>query len=259
MEEERIIGCDEGVLVTGANGFIGSRVVKRLLDYGFRNVRGFVRSGRDSLLKSSAGRAVEVMEGNLLSREDCRRALDGRSVVFHLAAGRGDKTYADAVRNSVVTTRNLLEEIRGSGNFKRFVNVSSFSVYSPSGIKRGVLLDENCGMETNPAARGEAYCYGKVRQDELVMEYGSRFAIPYVIVRPGAVYGPGNRGLTSRVGIDTFGLFLHLGGSSRIPFTYVENCAEAIVLAGLKKGVDGEIFNIVDYSPPTSRSLLRRY
>ena len=48
------------------------------------------------------------------------------------------------------------------------------------------------------------------------------------------------------MGIDTFGFFIHLGGSNQLPLTDVDNCAEAVVLAGLKPGVDGEIFNVVD-------------
>jgi nucleoside-diphosphate-sugar epimerase len=73
------------------------------------------------------------------------------------------------------------------------------------------------------------------------------------------VYGPGKDGMTGRVGIDTFGVFLHLGGSNRLPSTYVDNCAEAIVLAGLKKGVDGEVYNVVDDDLPTSRQFLGLY
>src|SRR5205807_994577 len=83
------------------------------------------------------------------------------------------------------------------------------------------------------------YCYAKVKQDELVTDYGKKFGIPYVIVRPGSVYGPGKEQITGRVGIGTFGVFLHLGGSNTIPLTYVDNCVDAIVLAGLKKGVEG--------------------
>ena len=64
---------------------------------------------------------------------------------------------------------------------------------------------------------------------------GKNFGVPYVMVRPGSVYGAGNAEVTGRVGLGTFGLFLHLGGSNTIPFTYVENCAEAIALAGLVK------------------------
>ena len=67
----------------------------------------------------------------------------------------------------------------------------------------------------------------------MVIEYGQKFGIPYVIVRPGVVYGPGKVNISNRVGIGTFGIFLHLGGSNEIPLTYVDNCAEAIALAGL--------------------------
>jgi nucleoside-diphosphate-sugar epimerase len=93
----------------------------------------------------------------------------------------------------------------------------------------------------------------------MVMEYGSRHSVPFVLIRPGVVYGPGNEGTTPRVGLGTFGLFLHLGGSNQIPFTYVENCADAIVLAGLTPAIDGETFNIVDDELPTSRQFLRFY
>jgi nucleoside-diphosphate-sugar epimerase len=138
------------------------------------------------------------------------------------------------------------------------VNVSSFSVYSNTQTPRGQLLDESCPVESNPEDRGDAYTYGKVKQDGIVTEYG-RIGIPYVIVRPGVVYGPGNEAITNRVGIGTFGIFLHLGGSNTIPLTYVDNCAEAIVLAGLKSGVEGEIFNVVDDDLPSSRRFLRLY
>jgi nucleoside-diphosphate-sugar epimerase len=98
-----------------------------------------------------------------------------------------------------------------------------------------------------------------VKQDEIVIDYGQRFGLPYVIVRPGYVYGPGNEAIPGRIGIGTFGLFLHLGGSNRIPLTYVDNCAEAIALAGLKPGIEGEVFNVVDDDLPTSRQFLRLY
>jgi nucleoside-diphosphate-sugar epimerase len=161
--------------------------------------------------------------------------------------------------NSVVATRNLLDANLRSGNLKRFVNVSSIAVYSNRDTKRGGVLEETCEVDEEPALRHEAYVYGKVRQDEMVLDYARRFNIPYVIVRPGDVFGPGKKKLSGRVGIDTFGVFLHLGGGNRVPLTYVDNCAEAIVLAGIKEGVDGEVFNIFDDDLPTSRKFLRMY
>jgi nucleoside-diphosphate-sugar epimerase len=181
------------------------------------------------------------------------------AVIFHLAAGRGEKSFPDAFVNSVVATRNLLEASVPHKCLRRFVNVSSFAVYANTQKPRWRLLDETCPVEKHPELRGDAYCFAKVKQDEIVTEYGKSFGIPCVIVRPGHVYGPGNEAITGRVGIGTFGVFLHLGGSNTIPFTYVDNCAEAIALAGLAEGVDGEVFNVVDDDLPSSRKFLRLY
>jgi nucleoside-diphosphate-sugar epimerase len=260
-----IIGPDDPILVTGATGFIGFRLVESLLDRGFRNLRCFARPSSE-LFRVEAlahrrrdGARVEVIKGNLLSREDCVTATKDVAVIFHLAAGRGEKSFPDAFMNSVVTTRNLLEASLRYTCLRRFVSISSFAVYTNTQKPRWRLLDESCPVENRPELRGDAYCFAKVKQDEIVTEYGRRYGIPYVIVRPGYVYGPGNAGLTGRVGIGTFGVFLHLGGSNTIPFTYVDNCAEAILLAGLKKGVDGEVFNVVDDDLPSSRQFLRLY
>ena len=260
-----IIGPDDPILITGVTGFIGSRLVENLLDRGFRNLRCFARPSSevarvDALARRRRdGAGVEVIKGNLLSREDCTTATKDVAVIFHLAAGRGEKSFPDAFMNSVVTTRNLLEASLRDTCLRRFVSISSFTVYTNTQKPRWRLLDESCPVEKRPELRGDAYCFAKVKQDEIVTEYGKRFRIPYVIVRPGHVYGPGNEGITGRVGIGTFGIFLHLGGSNTIPFTYVDNCVEAIVLAGLKKGVDGEVFNVMDDDLPSSRAFLRLY
>ena len=257
-----IVDPGQPVLVTGANGFIGTRVVKTLLDYGFRRVRCFVRPSsnvtRLQAVISGHDSAIEVIEGNLLSREDCERAAAQAAVIFHLAAGM-DKSFAGCFMNSVLTTRNLLDAAVGGRTLQRFVNVSSFAVYSTKERGYGALFDENTPLETHPRERFDPYGYGKLKQEQLVRDYHTRFGVPHVIVRPGAVFGPGTKALTGRIGINTFGFFIHLGGSNRIPFTYVDNCAELIVRAGLVPGVEGEAFNAVDDDLPTSRSFLRLY
>lgn len=263
MSVDTVITPAEPILVTGANGFIGTRVVSTLVHYGFHNLRCLVRpSGNRKQLEKIVNRSghaqIEILSGNLLSTDDCKRAVKDVSLIFHLAAGI-DKSHAGAFMNSVVTTRNLLEVCAQSDKLKRFVNVSSLSVYSNKHMRRGELLNEECEVEKHPEQRHEAYCYGKIKQDELLLEQARRYRVPYVIVRPGAVYGPGKTGITGRIGIDTFGIFLHLGGSNKIPLTYIDNCADAIVLAGIKVGVEGQVFNIVDDELPRSKDFLRMY
>jgi nucleoside-diphosphate-sugar epimerase len=254
---------DDPILITGAAGFIGSVVVQNLLERGFRNLRCFTRSSISAgrlagMAEPYPNARVRIVHGNLLSREDCRTAVLDARVIFHLAAGRGEKFVPDAVLNSVVTTRNLLEACVGQTALRRFVNVSSFTVYTNSGKPHSRVLDEQCPVETRPEQRGDAYTFAKVRQDEMVVKFGKEFGIPYILVRPGSVYGSKGT-LTNRVGIGTFGLFLHLGGANQIPLSYVDNCADAIVQAGLTPDVDGEVFNVIDDGLPSSRKLLRMY
>jgi len=263
--DDFIVDPDDRILVTGASGFIGSRVLQSLLDRGSRNIVCFVRpsselSEIEAIIEQVPSDArIEVCKGNLLSREDCEAAAKDAAVIYHLAAGTGEKSFPDAFLNSVVATRNLIEASLRFGSLRRFVLVSSFAVYSNCEKPNTNILDESSPIEEHPELRGDAYCFAKVRQEQLVTEYGKETGMPYVLVRPGSVYGGIKSDITGRVGISAFGPFLHLGGSNTIPFTYVDNCAEAIVLAGLVKGVDGEAFNVVDDDLPSSRTFLRLY
>lgn len=260
-----IVAADDPILITGAAGFIGLRVVEQLHSRGFRNLRCLARPWSNAtklemLSKSKEDRpGIQVIRGNLLSREDCATATKDVRVIYHLAAARGEKSVPDAFLNSVVTTRNLMEACLLGRSLRRFVNVSSFAVYSNVQQRRGQTLDESSPTDKDPHTLADAYCFAKVKQEEIVAEYAEKYAIPYVIVRPGYVYGPGNLGISGRVGIGSFGIFLHLGGSNPIPLSYVDNCAEAIALAGLRRGVDGQIFNVVDDDLPSSRKFLRLY
>src|SRR5437762_7501420 len=114
MSSEYIASPNERILVTGSNGFIGVKVLETLLEYGFVNLRCFVRpsSRVDRLMevlgRFPAGKNVEIVAGDLLSRDDCRKAAKDASVIYHLAAGF-EKSFAGAFMNSALATRNLMD------------------------------------------------------------------------------------------------------------------------------------------------------
>ena len=258
-----IIGTQHPVLVTGAGGFIGTWVVRTLLARGFTRIRCLTRGttgaiSLDRIREEYSTSSLEIVTGNLLSRDTCARVVKEIRVVYHLAAGI-EKTFPGCFLNSAVATRNLLDSVVAAGTVRRFVNISSLAVYSNAHLRWGAALDESCPIDAELAERHDPYAYGKAKQDEIVREYGRLQGLDYVIVRPGIAFGPGKARIPGRIGIDAFGVLLHLGLGNRMPLTYVENCAEAIVLAGLTPGINGEEFNVVDDDLPRSREFLRRY
>jgi nucleoside-diphosphate-sugar epimerase len=251
------------ILVTGASGFVGLKLVERLLESGASSLRCFVRPSsvprfHDALKRFPDSHRVELVVGDLIARGDCIRAARGVSVIYHLAAGF-DKAFAAAFMNSVLTTRNLIDAFLEHGRPERFVHVSSFAVYSNLTLRRGAVLDETCPLEDAPQERYDAYGFGKLKQEQLVQAYGRTHGLPFVILRPGVIFGPGKRDLSGRIGVDTFGCFLHVGGRNVLPLTFVDNCADAIVLSALVPGVNGEVFNVVDDDLLTSAQFLAAY
>src|SRR5258708_106749 len=142
MNRNYMASPNDCILVTGSNGFIGSKVVQEFLEYGFANLRCLVRpsSKLDRLKKLldevHARQNVEFVIGDLLSQDDCKKATAGVSIIYHLAAGM-EKSFAGAFMNSALGTRNLMDAFLERGEPKRFVNVSSFAVYSNLSLRRG--------------------------------------------------------------------------------------------------------------------------
>lgn len=266
MKEKRkkIIHAPDKILVTGSNGFIGSKVVELLAAKGFNNIRCLVRhtSNLERLnivIRKYPKINIEIYKGNLLNKTDCTEMVKNVKVIYHVAAGIGG-SFASSYLNCVVTTRNLMDAALLNGHLKRFVNVGSFASYSNFRMNRRSLLDETADTVHEYKETANPYAFAKTEQDNIVIQYGKEKNLPYVIVRPGTVYGPGAREkLTTRVGNKTFGVLLHIGGRNQLPLTYIDNCAEAIILAGIVDNIDGEVFNIVDDEKITSRKFLKLY
>ncbi len=249
------------ILVTGAGGFLGSVLVRKLLERGQRDIRCLVRSPNrlDQLNSTVALRPdarVEIMTGNLSRSEDAARAVADVDTIFHLASAMGGGA-PDMFLNTVVGSRNLLDAV--GDRPLRIVLVSSFGVYGVAGLRRGAVVDEHTPLEAHPERR-DIYSHTKLRQELLFLEYQNKLGFELVIMRPGVIYGPGMAGhFSARVGLPLFGVFLHLGGGNKLPLTYVENCADAIITAGLASDAAGHVYNVHDDDLPTSRQYLKRY
>ena len=182
-------------------------------------------------------------------------------VIYHLAAGlRG--APADMYLSSVVASKNLLEGIvrdRGrSRDWPTIVHISSFGVYGVSQLSRHALVDEATPIEPRPEQR-DIYSQSKLRQERVFWDYRSKYGMPLVVLRPGVIYGPRGGSFSNRVGLNLAGLFLHLGGNNRLPLSYVENCADAIIAAGRSPAAVGEVFNVHDDDLPTCAEYLALY
>jgi nucleoside-diphosphate-sugar epimerase len=247
------------IVVTGATGFLGHEVVRLLAREGGERLRCVVRPGTSAerLARLSAlGPAVEPFPLRLEDPHRLAEALEGARVVYHLAAGKKGPP-AVLVANTVVASEHVFQAAVEAG-VGRLVLVSSFSTMAVAGLRRNEVVDERVPLEPHPELR-DAYAFAKQRQERLAWRYAREHALPLVVVRPGFIFGPGEELLGSRIGLEAFGLFLHLGGRSLVPLTYVENCADAVVRAGRAAGAEGEVFCVVDDDLPTSAALLARY
>ncbi|MGQ0597871.1 NAD-dependent epimerase/dehydratase family protein [Aquabacterium sp.] len=249
------------VLVTGAGGFLGRRIVDSLLRQGVDHVRVHVRqappAGMIEDLKARYPQAtIEVAQANLLSRGALGPLVQGVDCIVHAAAGMKGAA-ADMFANTVLTSRNLLEAACEQ-KVRRIVLISSFSVYEAAMLKKGEVLSEaTTPIEAVGVDRG-AYGYAKTRQEHMFNEFQREHGFESVILRPGVIYGPGGGALSSRVGIRALGFFFALGGGALLPLTYVENCADAVARAALSAPA-GSAFSVVDDDLPTCRAYLKRY
>ena len=249
------------ILVTGGTGFLGKRLVRKLVGPNGQRIRCLVRPGTSPEIFHPALADVpevnlEMFPASFNDKAALKRALEGVDIVYHLAASKRGSA-ASMVANTVVGSDNLYRACVDE-RVSRFVLISSFGVMGVAKLSRGAIVDESVPIEEYPEQR-DAYSFSKCLQEELAWEYFKCHELPLVVIRPGVIFGPGSEILSARVGLKLFGLFLHLGGSNLVPLTYVDNCADAIILAGTTPDIEGEVFCVVDDDIPTSRKILKRY
>ncbi len=250
------------ILVTGAGGFLGKAIVERLLAHGQTDLRCMLRDpsksrGLEEIAARYPGAKLEFVTVNLRNLAEVGPAIGSCEVVIHAAAALKGSP-AEMFMDSVVASRNLLEAVVNEVRPIRVVLVSSFGAMGVAELQRGAMVDESTPLERHPEQR-DVYSYSKLRQEQLFWEYREKYGFELVVLRPGVIYGPGGGHFSNRVGLSLFGRFLHLGGNNLLPLTYVDNCAEAIVVATLQNEGDGQVYNVVDDDLVTSRQYLSLY
>lgn len=223
------------VLVTGANGFLGSWVVRHLLQEG-HSVRILVRPNSD--LSELAGLEFEKVFGDVTDLESIRKSLGSIETVFHLAGviayKKADRPLMDKV--NVGGTQNVIEAVAGS-SVSRLVYLSSV-VAVGAGFNPQQILNEESPY--NIAHLNLGYFETKHQAEILVRQAFEQKKIDPVILNPSTIYGPGDAKKGSRktqlkVAQGKF-LFYTKGGVNVIA---VEDCVSGI-LSAWKKGRSGE-------------------
>jgi len=225
------------ILVTGATGLLGSRVVCQLLDKGHA-VRAIVRPASRTLPADWRDRA-EIVRADLLTTPVLQGLFDGMDVVIHLAAamrGTGDDPFA----STTIGTERLLTAMQLAGSVRCIVLAGSCSVYDYSSPIQ--VLNEESTLLTN-TYNIDGYAAAKLEQERLTRRFAEENQWTLTVLRPGYIYGPG-AGPAAVAGLALGRLFLVVAPLSRLRLTHVENCAAAFVNAAEKR-VAGT-FNIID-------------
>ncbi len=244
------------IFVTGATGFLGRHVVNQAAAAGHQ-VRALVRpsSSASVLSPAEATGNLALVRGDLASRNGLTEGMQGSDLLIHLAAVKGGD-YFSRFSGTVIGTENVLACAREAA-INDLVAISTFSVYDYGERRAKSTFDESFPVIKDPAGRDE-YAETKLYQDELYQQFAGEDGRHMVMIRPGMIYGQDE--LWHPLLGGEFGpINLRVGFKARPPITYVENCAEAIVLAAERlvdpastHQLDDEVINIVDDDLPTA-------
>lgn len=234
------------VLVTGAGGFIGSHLTERLIELG-ADVRAFVHynalGNRGWLDASPLKLDVEIQSGDISDRDSVSRAMQGREMIFHLAAliAIPYSYYAPLsyVRTNIEGTLNVLQTAREQG-VERVLHTSTSEVY---GTARSVPIGED-----HPLQGQSPYSASKIGADKMAEAFHKSFDLPVVTVRPFNTFGPRQ---SARAVIPTILTQLLAGETVRLgsltptrDLNFVSNTVDGFILAASTTAAIGRTVNL---------------
>jgi nucleoside-diphosphate-sugar epimerase len=226
------------IFVSGANGFIGSHVSRRLLEAG-HTVRGLVR--RSSDLSFLEGLEMDLRQGDVTEPASLSGSMNGVDVVVHVAGFASDwgafKTFHDV---NCMGTKHLALAAREAG-VERFVHISSTAVHGFAGYRN---IDERHPMP----ATWIPYCETKRRAEDWLFGFSKKSAMAVCALRPGNVYGPKDHTFMEKyLRAMESGTAGYVDGGRHLTCpTYVENLVDAVERACFEPKAKGEAFLVTD-------------
>ncbi len=232
------------ILVTGATGKIGSRLVPSLLDAGFK-VRILVRRTDDDIVDGLTGKGADVFVGDIMRPESLPKAIDGMDAIVHLAAFFRSQDTERILSVNIDGTKNLVEAAIKINDDVRFIFSSTSNVYSNVAAP---------GLETDDVNPTAAYPASKVAGEKHLLGLHRTKNLDVRILRLSFVYGAGDPHLSESV---PYFERSNRHPAQRLHLVHHADVAQAMKLAVRTPGIGGEIYNIGDDAPITLQEIFR--
>ncbi len=237
------------VLVTGASGYTGTVLVKKLVAQG-ASVRAIAR--KSSNLSPFEGLPVEWIHGDVFDPTTVAEAVNGVEYVIHVAAAYREAKITDETYHKVhiESTKLLAHAVLGSPTFKRFVHVSTVGVHGH--------IDEPPADETYRFSPGDIYQRTKAEAELWIREFAAANNFPISVVRPAAIYGPGDKRLLKVFKMASKPFFPLFGrGQGLYHLIHVDDLTDIFILAALHPAAAGEAFIAGNSSPSRLQDIAR--